>query len=123
MMASYLPLEKFKAIYVVDLCGPLCEQAKLKVAAKGWKNVHVVEGDACAFVPPTGTADLVTFSYSLSSEWLSGGDVLDLRASCKKMGGVVLAAAAAPAAVAVVVKAVPIGCVEPKRVPCSPVGQ
>jgi hypothetical protein len=79
MMSEYLPLDRFKAVYVVDLCHSLCEQAKLKVKAKGWKNVHVVEGDACAFAPPGGqTADLVTFSYSLSSafswDWADGGE-------------------------------------------------
>lgn len=68
MMSEYIPLDHFKAIYVVDLCHSLCEQAKAKAAAKGWKNVHVVEGDACAFRPPEGEAHLITFSYSLSSE-------------------------------------------------------
>ena len=67
MMAEYMPLNRFKAIYVVDLCHSLCEQAKQKVKQKGWKNVHVVEGDACTFQPPEGIATLVTFSYSLSS--------------------------------------------------------
>lgn len=43
-------------------------QAKEKVRAKGWTNVHVVEGDACEFRVPEGEAQLVTFSYSLSSE-------------------------------------------------------
>ena len=43
-------------------------QAKKKVAEKGWKNVEVVEGDACQFAPPEGAATLVTFSYSLTSE-------------------------------------------------------
>ena len=66
MMSEYLPLDRFKAIYVVDLCASLCEQARRKAAAKGWANVHVVEGDACAFRPPEGAAHLVTFSYSLS---------------------------------------------------------
>ena len=66
LMTEYLPLSAFKAIYVVDLCKSLCEQARAKVAAKGWTNVHVVEGDACTWRPPI-TADLVTFSYSLSS--------------------------------------------------------
>jgi len=37
------------------------------VKQKGWKNVHIVEGDACTFQPPEGIATLVTFSYSLSS--------------------------------------------------------
>lgn len=69
MMSKYLPLENFKAIYVVDLCHSLCEVAKAKAKAKGWKNVHVVEGDACQFKPPEGKATLVTFSYSLSSKY------------------------------------------------------
>ncbi len=69
MMAEYLPLEQFKTIYVVDLCKSLCEQARKKVQAKGWKNVVVVEGDACTFAPPLDEkVTLVTFSYSLSSE-------------------------------------------------------
>ncbi len=66
-MAEYMPLKRFKAVYVVDLCHSLCEQAEQKVKQKGWKNVHVVEGDACTFQPPEGIATLVTFSYSLSS--------------------------------------------------------
>ena len=76
-MLSYLPLECFRAIYVVDLAGPLCEQAQRRVdALPGWKGVvHVVRGDAATFVPPSpcpdsgsglGSVDLVTFSYSLS---------------------------------------------------------
>lgn len=68
MMETYMDLKKFKKVYVVDLCTSLCEQARAKVASKGWTNVEVVEGDACEFVPPEGTATLVTFSYSLTSE-------------------------------------------------------
>ena len=66
MMLEYLPLSQFKAIYVVDLCASLCKQARLRVQAKGWANVHVIEGDACTFAPPM-QATAVTFSYSLSS--------------------------------------------------------
>ena len=72
MTEDFLPLECFQAIYVVDLAGPLCEQAQQKVAGiPGWKGtVHVVHGDATTFVPPApsglGSVDLVTFSYSLS---------------------------------------------------------
>lgn len=70
-MLTYLPLECFAAIYVVDLAGPLCEQAQRKVDAfPGWKGVvHVVHSDATTFVPFSsglGSVDLVTFSYSLS---------------------------------------------------------
>lgn len=72
MMGEYLPMECFKAVYVVDLCHSLCEVAKRKVQARGWRNVHVVEADACTFKPPGGAATLVTFSYSLSSGWRVG---------------------------------------------------
>uniref|UniRef100_A0A7S0URH5 Betaine lipid synthase n=1 Tax=Polytomella parva TaxID=51329 RepID=A0A7S0URH5_9CHLO len=66
MMSKFIPLENFKAVYVVDLCHSLCEVSRQKVKSKGWKNVHVVEGDACAFRPPEGQATLITFSYSLT---------------------------------------------------------
>ena len=66
LMSKYIPLKCFKSIYVVDLCSSLCDIAKQKVEENGWTNVHVVEGDASLFVPDEGTADLVTFSYSLS---------------------------------------------------------
>lgn len=71
MMSKYIGLENFKAIYVVDLCHSLCEVSKRKAKSKGWKNVHIIEGDACRFTPPEGQATLVTFSYSLSSKLLS----------------------------------------------------
>mmetsp|Transcript_21887 Transcript_21887/g.60757 ORF Transcript_21887/g.60757 Transcript_21887/m.60757 type:complete len:700 (-) Transcript_21887:282-2381(-) len=66
MMNEFLPLENFKKVYVVDLCHSLCKEAQKKVDAHGWKNVQVIEGDACQFVPDEGKATLVTFSYSLS---------------------------------------------------------
>jgi betaine lipid synthase len=66
MMARHLPIDQLRAVYIVDLCPSLCEQARARVQRMGWKNVRVVEGDACTFVPPEGRASLVTFSYSLS---------------------------------------------------------
>ena len=66
LMSKYIPLKRFKAIYVVDLCSSLCDIARQKVRENGWDNVHVVEKDACDFEPEEGEADLVTFSYSLS---------------------------------------------------------
>ena len=39
MMLEYLPLEAFKAIYVVDLCASLCEQARSRMPA-GFANAH-----------------------------------------------------------------------------------
>lgn len=67
MMFEFIPRRQFKAIYLVDLCHSLCEQAKQKVKENGWDNVFIVEDDACKF-QLDGEADLVTFSYSLSSE-------------------------------------------------------
>lgn len=66
MMAEYVDLSKFEKIYVVDLCGPLCEVSKKKAQTRGWKNVEVVEADVCEFEPESKRATLVTFSYSLS---------------------------------------------------------
>ena len=68
MMNEYFPVEDFKAVYVVDLCHALCQQAEKKVERNGWENVKVVEADACKFVlPDDEKATLITFSYSLSS--------------------------------------------------------
>jgi hypothetical protein len=67
LMAEFLDLSAFQQIYIVDLCPALCEVARDKVAQRGWRNVAVVEGDACTFRPPQ-QAHLVTFSYSLTSE-------------------------------------------------------
>lgn len=53
---------------MVDLCSPLCGVARAKAAQNGWSNVEVVEGDACTFQPEK-KATVVTFSYSLSSEY------------------------------------------------------
>jgi ubiquinone/menaquinone biosynthesis C-methylase UbiE len=69
MMAEYTDLARFKAIYVVDLCHSLCEVARKKLSSPRFKNVHVVEGDACTFIPDKShiPADVITYSYSLSS--------------------------------------------------------
>lgn len=65
-MSQYMDLERFKAIYIVDLCEPLCKVATKKIEEQGWTNVHVVQHDACKFDLEEGSADLITFSYSLS---------------------------------------------------------
>lgn len=65
MMSEYIDLSAFDKIYVVDITPSLCQVARKKVEARGWKNVIVVEGDACTFKPKE-MATLVTFSYSLS---------------------------------------------------------
>ena len=41
MMDAILPLDRFEAIYVVDLCHSLCEEAKKRVLSKGkMRNVR-----------------------------------------------------------------------------------
>lgn len=65
MMSHILDLSVFDKIYVVDICSALCEVARQKVIRKGWRNVEIVEGDACTFAPDH-PATLITFSYSLT---------------------------------------------------------
>jgi betaine lipid synthase len=69
MMAQYTDLSRFKAIYVVDLCKSLCDVARKKFLQPEFRNVHVIEADACTFSPEKIhiPADLITYSYSLSS--------------------------------------------------------
>ncbi len=58
--------EALAAWYIVDLAPSLLAVARERIAAGGWRSVHAVEGDATAFVPPQGHADVVVFSYSLT---------------------------------------------------------
>ncbi len=53
-------------VYLVDLCEPLVEVARRRVAENNWANVEVVQADATRFVPPEQEADVVTFAYSLT---------------------------------------------------------
>jgi S-adenosylmethionine-diacylgycerolhomoserine-N-methlytransferase len=57
-------------VYLVDLCRPLCEVARRERGEKyGLDKVHVVHGDVTdenlEGLPPAGTVDLVTISYSM----------------------------------------------------------
>ncbi|CAK9216840.1 unnamed protein product [Sphagnum jensenii] len=65
-MARFFDISQFEKIYVVDICGPLCEVARKNVKQRGWTNVEVFEADVCEFKPETAPATLITFSYSLS---------------------------------------------------------
>ncbi|EMG45621.1 ubiE Ubiquinone/menaquinone biosynthesis C-methyltransferase UbiE [Candida maltosa Xu316] len=58
--------QNFKAVYLVDLSPSLCEVARQRFEARKWKNVHVLVADACDFTIDYESADLITFSYSLS---------------------------------------------------------
>lgn len=72
-----MPISSFDAIYVIDLCQPLLDIAKERIAKNGWPNVHVLCQDAATFTLPEnewpggfaeakGSLGFVTFSYSLS---------------------------------------------------------
>lgn len=65
-------LDKFKSIYLLDLCVPLCKVAQRDRADKydpKQEKITVIHGDAtdfeCVKLPEAGTVDLVTISYSL----------------------------------------------------------
>lgn len=85
MMAEYTDLARFKAIYVVDLCHSLCEVARNKLSGPHFRNVHVVEGDACSFMPDKihVPADVITYSYSLSSASLCRHLTMLYSSACK----------------------------------------
>lgn len=59
-------LSQFQHCYLVDLSSSLLKIADQRIAARGWTNVSTVHADATKFLPPTGQADLVTMSYSLT---------------------------------------------------------
>ena len=59
-------ISKLRKVYVVDLAAPLLEVAKRRIEQHGWENARAVEADAITFRPDEGTADVVTFSYSLT---------------------------------------------------------
>ncbi|QPG77310.1 hypothetical protein FOA43_004718 [Brettanomyces nanus] len=59
-------IEHFKAIYIVDLSPSLLDVARKRFEAKGLTNIHCMLADACTFTIPYISADLITFSYSLS---------------------------------------------------------
>lgn len=59
-------IEKLKKVYVVDLASSLLEISKERFVERGWENAEPVEADATTYTPAEGSADVVTFSYSLT---------------------------------------------------------
>lgn len=59
-------IERLRKVYVVDLSSSLLKQVRHRANQRGWHQVEAVEADATTFSPPEGSADLVTFSYSLT---------------------------------------------------------
>jgi S-adenosylmethionine-diacylgycerolhomoserine-N-methlytransferase len=66
----------FERIYVVDLATSLLEVVRNRSAKHGWTNVEPVTADATRWTPPEGSADVVTFSYSLTMipDWFAAID-------------------------------------------------
>ena len=70
------PLRKFEHVYVVDLATSLLDVVQQRVSKNGWSNVDAVTADATTWTPPEGSADVVTFSYSLTMipDWFAAID-------------------------------------------------
>lgn len=59
-------INQLQHVYVVDLSTSLLKVATDRFQERGWTNATAVEADATQFTPPEGSADVVTFSYSLT---------------------------------------------------------
>ena len=59
-------IRHLKKAYVVDLATSLLKVASERFQARGWTNAEAVEADATTWRPAEGSADVVTFSYSLT---------------------------------------------------------
>jgi S-adenosylmethionine-diacylgycerolhomoserine-N-methlytransferase len=59
-------IDSLGKVYVVDLSRSLLTVARDRCRQRGWSNVECVEADATTFRPAEGSADVVTFSYSLT---------------------------------------------------------
>jgi len=69
-------LTQLEKAYLVDLSPSLLQVARDRAEKQGWTNVEPVLADATEFSPPAGSADLVTFSYSLTMipDWFAAID-------------------------------------------------
>jgi S-adenosylmethionine-diacylgycerolhomoserine-N-methlytransferase len=69
-------ISRYDKVYVVDLASSLLEVANKRSADRGWKNVSAITADATKWVPEEGSADVVTFSYSLTMipDWFAAID-------------------------------------------------
>jgi S-adenosylmethionine-diacylgycerolhomoserine-N-methlytransferase len=81
-------LDLFSHIHLVDLCEPLLDVAKSRVANCAGSKITVHEGDATQFGSNTIQADLVTFSYSLTMipDWFAA---IDNAMSLLRPGGMI----------------------------------
>ncbi len=63
-------------MYVVDLASSLLKVVEKRAAQRNWNNVQAITADATTWTPPEGSADVVTFSYSLTMipDWFAAID-------------------------------------------------
>lgn len=82
------PIHQFSKVYVVDLATSLLKVAEKRATERGWKQVEAVEADATKWTPAEGSADVVTFSYSLTMipDWFAA---IDNALRILKPGGVI----------------------------------
>ena len=59
-------IAQFSKVYVVDLASSLLGVAQKRASERGWNQVEAITADATTWQPPEGSADVVTFSYSLT---------------------------------------------------------
>ncbi|MCA9199249.1 MAG: class I SAM-dependent methyltransferase [Planctomycetales bacterium] len=69
-------LARLQHVHLVDLSKSLLDVAKQRIQENTWTNVSTSEADATTFTPPEGSADVVTFSYSLTMipDWFAAID-------------------------------------------------
>jgi S-adenosylmethionine-diacylgycerolhomoserine-N-methlytransferase len=81
-------IDRLEKAYVVDLATSLLEVASKRFDARGWGNAEAVEADATSWRPAEGTADVVTFSYSLTMipDWFAA---LENALAMLKPGGII----------------------------------
>jgi len=74
-------------VYVVDLSPSLLAMARERMKDRGWEHAEAVEADATTFQPAEGSADVVTFSYSLTMipDWFAA---IDNALAMLKPGGI-----------------------------------
>lgn len=81
-------IAQFSKVYVVDLASSLLGVAQKRASERGWNQVEAITADATTWQPPEGSADVVTFSYSLTMipDWFAA---IDNALRMLKPGGVI----------------------------------
>ena len=69
-------ISRFSKVYVVDLATSLLEIVRKRCDRNRWTNVEAITGDATSWTPSEWSADIVTFSYSLTMipDWFAAID-------------------------------------------------